>query len=83
MYLSSVSANIEFWLENPLTLRSITEGRDCKFNFSRELFKNALTVDRDQSKAEIQKNIFSNTSEHLFLILQSICGKMKLALNQQ
>ena len=56
---------------------------DCKFKFSRELFKNTFTADRGQLRAEIEKNVFSNTSERLFLILQSVCGKVKLALNQQ
>lgn len=31
---------------------------------------------------EIQANLFSNTSERVFLIPQSICGNVKLALNQ-
>ena len=32
---------------------------------------------------EIERNVFSNTLEHLFLTLQSVCGKVKLTLNQQ
>ena len=35
-------------------------------------------VDRGQLR-EIQRNVFSNT---LFVKLQSVCGKVKLALNQ-
>ena len=45
--------------------------------------ENTFTVDRGQLKTELERNIFSNTSERLFLMLQSVCGKMKLALNQQ
>ena len=33
--------------------------------------------------AEKRTNMFSNTSEHLFLTFQSVCGKVKWALNQQ
>ena len=44
---------------------------------------NAFTADRGQLKIELERNIFSNTSESLFLMLQTVCGKMKLALNQQ
>lgn len=32
---------------------------------------------------EMQKNVFSIASECLFLILWSICGRAKLALNQK
>ena len=44
---------------------------------------NAFTADRGQLKTELERNIFSNTSERLFLMLQTVCGKTKLALNQK
>ena len=56
---------------------------DCKFQFSRELFKNNFTGDRGQLRAGIDRNVFSKTSERLFLMLRRICGKVKLALNQK
>ena len=59
------------------------ERYDCKFKVSRELFKNTFTADRGQLRAEIERNVFSNTSERLFLMFQSACGRMKLALKQQ
>ena len=39
-------------------------------------------ADRGQLRAETQRNAFSNTLECLFLKLQSIYRKVKLALNQ-
>ena len=36
-------------------------GYDWKFKFSRELAKNTFMADRGQLRAEIQRNIFSNT----------------------
>ena len=38
---------------------------ECKFKFLRELFKNTFTADRVQLSTEIERNIFSNTSECL------------------
>ena len=40
-------------------------------------------ADRDHLRAETQGNVFSNTSERLFLTLQCVYGKVKLALNQK
>ena len=45
--------------------------------------ENTFTADRGQLKTELERNIFSNTSERLFLMLQTVCGKTKLALNQK
>ena len=51
-----------------------------KFKSLRELFKNTFAADRVQLRTEIERNIFSNTSECLLLTLQSVCGIVKLAL---
>ena len=59
------------------------KGYDCNFKFSRKLFKNTFMADGSQLRHEIKRNIFSNTSQHLFLVHQSVSGKVKLALNQQ
>ena len=56
---------------------------DGKFKFTRELFKNTSTADLGQSNAKIERNAFSNNSERFFLIVKSVCGKVKLALNQE
>ena len=45
--------------------------------------KNYFMADRTKLRDEIQKNVFSNISEHLFLTFQSVYGKLKLALNQE
>ena len=67
--------NIEFWPEYPLILRNkcsfkfITQDYACKFKFSTELFKNTFMADCGQLRAETQRNVFCNTSEHLFRTL--------------
>ena len=65
------------------SIPSLHRRYDCEFKFSRELFKDAFTADRAQLRDEIERNVFFNSSEHLHLTLQSVWGKVKLALNQQ